>query len=109
MIITGRLELSEDNPPSIIADQLQSLDDVQRAKELIVLRVPTADDASELFDNLLHVINTHSGGCEVILETEVESNLLVRVKVNSSLKVERSDSLEAAVRKVGCGLSVERF
>jgi DNA polymerase III subunit alpha len=108
VIITGRLELSEDNPPSVIADQVQSLDDVQKAKELIVLRVPTAEDAGELFDSILHVMNTHSGGCEVVLETELESNLLVRVRVNSSLKVERSDRLEAAIRKVGCGLSVER-
>jgi DNA polymerase-3 subunit alpha len=108
VLLTGRLELSEDNPPSIIADQVQSLDDVARAKELIVLRVPPADDADELFDSILQVINTHSGGCEVVLETSVDANLLVRVKVNSTLRVERSERLETAFRKVGCGLKVEK-
>lgn len=108
VLLTGRLELSEDNPPSIIADQVQSLDDVARAKELIVLRVPPADDADELFDSILQVINTHSGGCEVVLETAVDANLLVRVKVNSTLRVERSERLETAFRKVGCGLKVEK-
>ena len=108
VLLTGRLELSEDNPPSIIADQVQSLDDIERAKELIVLRVPPADDADELFDSILHVINTHSGGCEVVLETSVDANLLVRVKVNSTLRVERSERLETAFRKVGCGLKVEK-
>ncbi len=107
-LITGRLELSEDNPPSIIADQVQSLDEIVKAKELIVLRVPSVDDADELFDNILHVINTHSGGCEVIMETAVESNLLVRVKISSTLRVERSQRLEDALRKVGCGLKVEK-
>lgn len=107
-LITGRLELSEDNPPSIIADQVQSLDELVKAKELIVLRVPSVEDADELFDNILHVINTHSGGCEVIMETAVETNLLVRVKISSTLRVERSQRLEDALRKVGCGLKVEK-
>jgi DNA polymerase-3 subunit alpha len=108
VLITGRLELSEDNPPSIIADQVQGLDDVAKAKELIVLRVPAADDTEGLFDSILHVINTHSGGCEVVLETSIDANLLVRVKVNSTLRVERSERLETAFRNVGCGLKVEK-
>ncbi|HYJ84766.1 MAG TPA: DNA polymerase III subunit alpha, partial [Pyrinomonadaceae bacterium] len=108
VLITGRLELSEDNPPSIIADQVQALDEIAKAKELIVLRVPAADDAEGLFDSILHVINTHSGGCEVVLETSVDANLLVRVKVNSTLRVERSERLETAFRNVGCGLKVEK-
>ena len=108
VLLTGRLELSEDNPPSIIADQVQGLDDIEKAKELIVLRVPAADDTEGLFDSILHVINTHSGGCEVVLETSVDANLLVRVKINSTLRVERSERLETAFRNVGCGLKVEK-
>jgi len=108
VLITGRLELSEDNPPSIIADQVQGLDEIAKAKELIVLRVPAADDTEGLFDSILHVINTHSGGCEVVLETSVDANLLVRVKVNSTLRVERSERLETAFRNVGCGLKIEK-
>ena len=108
VLITGRLELSEDNPPSIIVDQVQNLDEMVKAKELIVLRVPPAEDTDELFDSILHVINTHSGGCEVVLETAVDTDLLVRVKVNSSLRVERSERVETAFRKVGCELKVEK-
>jgi hypothetical protein len=42
------------------------------------------------------------------METPVDVNLLVRVKVNSSLRVERSEKLELALREVGCGLRVEK-
>jgi DNA polymerase-3 subunit alpha len=108
VMVTGRLELGEDNPPSVIVEQLQSLDEILKAKELVVLRVPAADDPADLFDSILHVISTHSGSCEVVLETAVEVDLLVRVKVNSSLRVERSERLETALRKVGCGLRIER-
>ena len=61
VLVTGRLELSEDNPPSIIVDQVQSLDEMSKAKELVVLRVPQAEDPAELFDSILHLINTQSG------------------------------------------------
>ena len=108
VLVSGRLELSEDNPPSIIVDQVQSLDDLCKAKELVVLRVPQSADAAELFDSILHLINTNAGSCDVMLETAVESDLVVRVKVSSTLRVERSEKFETAVRKIGCMLKVER-
>jgi hypothetical protein len=109
VLITGRLELGEDNPPSLIVDYVQSLDELLKAKELVVLRVPQASDPAEMFDSILHLINTHSGNCEVVLEASVAVDLLVRVKVNSSLRVERSDKLELALGKIGCQLRVEKI
>ena len=109
ILISGRLELSEDNPPSIIVDQVQILDEMLRAKELIILRVPQAPDPAKLFDSILHVINTNAGSCEVMLETAVEKDLVVRVKVSSTLRVERSEKFESAVKEMGCVLKVERM
>jgi DNA polymerase-3 subunit alpha len=110
VLVSGRLELSEDNPPSIIVDQLQSLDDLLRARELVILRVPpVADDPAELFDSLLHVINTNAGNCDVMLETAVDSDLVVRIKVSSNLRIERSERFENAVREMGCVIKVEKL
>jgi DNA polymerase-3 subunit alpha len=109
VLVSGKLELSEDNPPSIIVDQVQGLDELVKAKELVVLRVPPAPDPAQFFDTLLHVINTHSGNTEIMLETSVDQNLLVRVKVNPSLRIERSEKFETAVRQAGCVLLVERI
>jgi hypothetical protein len=109
VLVSGRLELGEDNPPSIIVDQVQSLDEMVKAKELVVLRVPRAPDPAELFDSILHLINTNVGNCDVMLETSVDSDLIVRVKVSSTLRVECSEKFETAIRKMGCGLKVERM
>ena len=109
VLISGRLELSEDNPPSIIVDQVQALDDMIKAKELVVLLVPQSPDSAELFDSLLHLINTHSGNCDVMLETSVGDDLVVRMKVSSTLRIERSPRFETALRDLGCGLKVERM
>ncbi len=109
VLISGRLELSEDNPPSIIVDQVQALDDMVKAKELVVLLVPQVPDPAELFDSLLHLINTHSGNCDVMLETAVGEDLVVRMKVSSTLKIERSPRFETGLKDLGCGLKIERM
>ena len=110
MLVSGRLEISEDGPPSIIVDQLQSLDEMLKAKELIVLRLPHPEgDPEQVFDGILHLINTHPGNCDIALEASLDDGVLVRIKVNSSLRIERSEKLETALRNMGCGLKVERM
>jgi DNA polymerase-3 subunit alpha len=108
-LVTGRLEISEDSPPSIIVDQVQSLDDKLRARELMVLRLPTPEDPAQVFDGILHLINTHPGTCDIALEAALDDGLVVRIKVNSSLRLERSEKLETALKQMGCGLKVERM
>jgi len=107
VLVTGRLELSEDNPPTVIADQVQSLDDILKNRELVVFQVPATDDQEGLFDAILHLINTHPGSCDVTLETVINADTLVRVKVNSALRVARTPKLESALKQLGCTVRIE--
>ncbi|HWN11892.1 MAG TPA: DNA polymerase III subunit alpha [Pyrinomonadaceae bacterium] len=109
VLVSGKLELSEDNPPSVIVDQVQSLDEMAKSKELIVLVVPKHEDAAGLFDSILHVMNTHPGNCDVVLETRVDPDLVVRVRVNSSLRIERSEKLTSALKELGCEIRIEKM
>ena len=108
VLITGRLELSEENPPNIIADQVQSLDDLQKNRELIVLQLPTSNESEALFDEVLHLMNTNPGNCDVALETQLDADIVVRVKVNSTLRVDHSAKFDAALKELGCAVRVER-
>src|SRR4029453_7321531 len=105
--VTGRLELSEDGPPSVIADQLQNLDNVIKGSEVMVVRLPMSDDSETLFDSILHLLNTHPGTCDLAVELLVE-NALVRIKPNSQLRVERSTELDLALKQLGCAVRAER-
>jgi DNA polymerase-3 subunit alpha len=107
-MITGRLELSEDNPPTIIVDQVQNLDAASRTNEFVVLRAPRQDDLSELFDAVLSLLSTHPGDCDVALEALTNDGTLVRIKANPALRVKRSDELEKALAKLGCKVSIEK-
>ena len=108
VLITGRLELSEENPPTVIAEAAQTLDEILKQRETIVLRLPQNDDPEGFFDSILHLLNQHAGNCDVAVETLIDAETLVRVKTNSALRVERSLSLETALKQLGCVISVEK-
>jgi DNA polymerase-3 subunit alpha len=106
-VIIGRLELSEDNPPTIIVDQVQSIDAASRVNEFLVLRTPRADDFPTLCDSILGLLSSNPGDCEVALEALTENGTIVRIKANNALRVKRSSELEEALKKLGCGVSIE--
>jgi len=107
VIVIGRLELSEDNPPTIIVDQLQSMDAAERSNEFLVLRAPQNDDFSTLCDSILTLINANPGDCEIALEALVGEGTVVRIKPNGALRVRRSGALEQALKDLGCAVKIE--
>jgi hypothetical protein len=107
-VIIGRLELSEDNPPTIIVDQVQSIDASERQNEFMVLRTPREEDVSTLYDSILSVLSTNPGDCEVTIEAQTDNGLVVRIQANNALRVKRSNELEEALKKIGCGVSFEK-
>jgi DNA polymerase-3 subunit alpha len=107
VIVNGRLELSEDNPPTIIVDQIQSIAERAKGNEYLVLRAPAHDDFSALCDSILTVLNSNPGDCEVALEAVIGEGMVVRIKPNNALRVRRSSELEQSLKELGCRIDVE--
>jgi DNA polymerase-3 subunit alpha len=107
-VIMGRLELSEDNPPTIIVDQVQSMDASARQNEFMVLRPPQEQDLSTLYDSILSVLSTNPGDCDVAIETQTDNGLVVRIQANNALRVKRSNEVEEALKKIGCVVRFEK-
>jgi hypothetical protein len=107
VIVMGRLELSEDNPATIIVDQLQSIDATARNNEFIVLRAPAHDDFSTLCDSILTLLSANPGDCEVNMEAVIDEGTVVRIKPNNALRVRRSGELEQALKELGCTVSID--
>jgi DNA polymerase-3 subunit alpha len=107
VVIIGRLELSEDNPPTIIVDQVQSIDAASRTGEYLVLRTRAGEDFATLCDEILGLLSANRGDCDVMLEALTDNGTIVRVRANTALRVKRSSELEEALKKLGCSVSVE--
>ncbi|PWT91985.1 MAG: DNA polymerase III subunit alpha, partial [Blastocatellia bacterium] len=108
-VVVGRLELSEDNPPTIIVDQVQTIEAASRTNEFVVLKVPETDDVASLCDSILSVLSAHPGETDVAFETVLEGSTLVRVRANPALRVKRSDDFEQALKNLGCTISFEKI
>lgn len=108
VLISGRLELSEDNPPSLIADHVQSLDEIVKNREVVVLRMPSTEEPEELFDSILHLLNTNPGNCDVALEVMINESTVVRVRTNSAIRIERTEGLSLALEQAGCKVRIEK-
>ncbi|HEU4509588.1 MAG TPA: DNA polymerase III subunit alpha, partial [Pyrinomonadaceae bacterium] len=107
VIVMGRLELSEDNPPTIIVDQVQTFDAAARVNEYLVLRTPRHDDFSTLCDSILTLLSSNPGDCEVAVEALIDDGTVVRIKPNNTLRVKRSGELEESLKGLGCRVSIE--
>jgi DNA polymerase-3 subunit alpha len=107
-VIIGRLELSEDNPPTIIADQVQTMEAASRTNESVVLRIPQSDDFGSLFDSILSVLSAHPGDSDVSVEATLDDQVVVRVKANAALRVKRTNELEQALKNLGCVINIEK-
>jgi DNA polymerase-3 subunit alpha len=105
-LITGRLELSDDMPPSIIVDQVQLLDGVAALKtKSLLIRLPNGNDQT-LCDGVLDVLNRHPGVYEVLLEKTIEPNLRVRVRANSAVRVQHDQTLVSELKQLGCVVEI---
>jgi DNA polymerase-3 subunit alpha len=108
-IIKGRLELSEDNPPTIIVDQVQTMEAVSEATEFVVLRAPREDDFAVVLDSILSVLSAHPGDCDVAVEAQIDEETIVRIRANPALRIKRSPALEESLKRLGCGVATEKL
>jgi hypothetical protein len=102
-LVTGRLELSDDNPPQVIVDQVQTLDGILgNKKSSVLIRIPSTEQKEVLFDGILDVLHKYPGTDEVVLEMLLEPDLHVRVRANPALRVQHSAALVSDLKQLGC-------
>ena len=102
LVVSGRLELAEESSVSVVVDNITQLDEAiqQKASELII-RLPQNGDAVNAFDDILRVLESVKGECDVFLEIVCDDSI-VRIRAHPSLRVQGSSELEAALQKLGC-------
>ena len=103
ILLTGKLEVTDDGHPTIIAEELALLDEVlQRKARGLIVRVPACEEPKLLMTNLFGLLGQHRGDCEVFVEMPIEGGVLVRVRPHGALRVKGSLELESALREQGC-------
>jgi DNA polymerase-3 subunit alpha len=104
ILLTGKLETTDDGNSSIIVDEVALLDEVlQRKARGVIVRVPALGaDSKNTLGDLFGLLDKHRGDCEVFVEMTLEDGVMVRVRPHGALRVRGSRDLEAALRAHGC-------
>ncbi|MDX6612942.1 MAG: polymerase subunit alpha [Blastocatellia bacterium] len=103
IVVSGRLELSEENQATIIAEKIIPLEDaLQRKAREVVVTFPVAADLESLCQRVYTILDGHKGNCDVVLECYSEKDVLVRVRPHSTIRVEGTTELEGNLISLGC-------
>ncbi len=102
VLVSGKLEVSDEGVANIITDVVAHLDEVlQRRARVMVIRVPHVLSNDSTLDSLWRVLEAHKGECEVLIELHLDG-VLVRTRAHNALRVEGSLRLETSVTEMGC-------
>lgn len=103
LIVYGKVESSEGQEITLIAEEIKKLADAVPLKARSVsIRVPKSN-SHELFEELVELLNKTGGGCEVVLNVEIEDGVSVAVR-SQALRVSGTSSLESSLKAKGCGV-----
>jgi DNA polymerase-3 subunit alpha len=103
IVVSGRLEVSEENQATVITDKIIPLEDaLQRKARQVVVTIPVANDLEGLCQRVYSILDGHKGNCDVVLECFPEKDILVRVRPHSTIRVEGTTELEGNLISLGC-------
>jgi DNA polymerase III alpha subunit len=102
VLLTGKLELTDDGAASIIVDQVEKLSDVLQRKACDCYLVYVARLKPFSYRRPFRVLGAHKGECDVYIELALESGLIVRTKPHGSLRIKGSIEIESILQTHGC-------
>ena len=104
VVVSGRIESSEGQDPTLIVNEAQSLDDAMfaNAREL-QLTIPGTSASQTYIDEIFGLFSRNPGPCDVFVNISVDG---VELKLHSQpLKVRGSRSLELELSSRGCNVN----
>ena len=108
VLVRGRLEIDDGGAMTIIAEEIQSLENIRErsARSVIVHFDVNSIDEQKL--ELLHrLLDANRGECGVIFEVTLSDGSVARVQPNQHIRVKVTPSLTSSIREIIAGCSVE--
>lgn len=103
LLVTGKLDVSDDNSVTLIADEMLKLAEAQQKHaRSVIVRIPSSKPLSAMIEKLFYVFSQQRGDCEVLLEMFLDDGVLVRTRAHSALRIEGSLKTESTLRDLGC-------
>jgi DNA polymerase-3 subunit alpha len=103
LLISGKLDVGDDNNVTLIADEMLKLEEAQQKHaRSVIVRIPSTKPLNTMIEKLFYVFSQQRGDCEVLLEMFLEDGILVRTRAHGALRIEGSLKTESTLRELGC-------
>ncbi|HWP43783.1 MAG TPA: hypothetical protein VNO14_11140, partial [Blastocatellia bacterium] len=104
----GRLEIDDGGATSIIADEIQSLENIrERSARTIIIRFGASSIDSDRVERLYTLLDAHRGDCGVIFEVALENGSLARIQPNQFVRVKVTPDLTNSIKEILSDCRVE--
>lgn len=100
IMVKGRLEVDDSGAMTIIADEIQPLDNLrERSARAVLIRLKGERLDNKNVENLHHLLDLHRGECGVLFEVVMTDGTIVRVQPNQFVKVEVTPELTRSIQQ----------
>jgi DNA polymerase III subunit alpha len=108
ILVKGRLEIDDGGTMTIIADEIQSLENIrERSARSVVVRFNVESITTERLESLYGLLDTHRGDSTVIFEVELNDGSRARVQPNQFVRVKVTPELTNSIKEVMGECAVE--
>jgi DNA polymerase-3 subunit alpha len=101
ILVRGKLELSDEGEATIIAQEIQQLENARSsAARAILIRIPEATVSPERMITLCDLLSQEQGQAAVYIEVEMNEGLIARIRPQQFLRVKASQELSSRIEAV---------
>ncbi|HMV98496.1 MAG TPA: DNA polymerase III subunit alpha [Acidobacteriota bacterium] len=107
VLVTGRIEFTDDGPSKIIADDVEPLAGLrERSASLLTFYFRSGSITAEKVDQLRSLFDRHRGDCQISFEVQLPTGDIACVRPNQFVRVKSSPELVQAVQNLCAGCEV---
>jgi DNA polymerase-3 subunit alpha len=100
VLLKGRLEIDDGGTMTIIAEEVQSLENIrERAARTVIIRFSVEAITGDRLETLHHLLDSHRGECTVLFEVALNDGQIARIQPNQFVRVKVTPELTDAITK----------
>jgi DNA polymerase-3 subunit alpha len=108
ILVKGRLEIDDGGAMTIIADEIQSLENIrERCARSVIVRFNVESITNEKLESLHGLLDSHRGDCGIVFEVELNDGTIARIQPNQFVQVKVTPELTNSIKQVMGECSVE--
>jgi len=98
VLVRGRLEIDDGGAMTIIAEEIQLLDNIrERSARSVTLRFDVEAVQGDRLERLHDLLDKNRGECSVTLEVKLDDGSIARIQPNQHIKIKMSSELTEAI------------